>query len=80
MCSSSIKIGAAVIFFGFGVVSVVQASTKLPPYGWAIGAGITLLLIAFFVHMVRKEGMSKMQFTCPTPVDDENELAGVGKR
>lgn len=76
----AIKIGAAVIFFGFGVVSVVQASTKLPPCGWAIGVGITLLLIAFFVHMVRKEGMSKMQFTCPTPVDDENELAGVGKR
>lgn len=50
----AVKIGAAVIFFGFGIFSVTQGASKLPAYAWAIGAGATALLVALFLYGARK--------------------------
>ncbi|MGE5604624.1 MAG: TMEM165/GDT1 family protein [Bacteroidota bacterium] len=44
-----IKIGAAVIFFGFGVLSVFQGGTKLPYYTWIIGIVVVIIMAYFFL-------------------------------
>ena len=43
----AIKIGAALIFFAFGIYSGIEGAIKLPPYAWAIG----LLAVAIFIGM-----------------------------
>ena len=42
-----IKIGAAIIFFGFGVLSMIQGGTKLPYYTWIIGI-LLIITMAYF--------------------------------
>lgn len=48
----SVKTGAAVIFFGFGLFSGVRGAMKLPPYAWGIGLAVTaaLVIVFFEVH------------------------------
>jgi Ca2+/H+ antiporter, TMEM165/GDT1 family len=46
----AVKIGAAVIFFGFGLFSIVQGATRLQWYAWAIAAIITIGLLIIFVR------------------------------
>ncbi len=47
----AIKIGAAIIFFGFGLFSGIQGAMKLPPYAWAIGLSVTAALVAAFFEI-----------------------------
>jgi len=54
----AVKIGAAIIFFGFGAVRTVQGALKLPAYGWAIAGGVTVLMVLFFMYQARKEAES----------------------
>lgn len=51
----AVKIGASVVFFGFGAFSMVQGGMMLPAYAWAVGAGITALLVGLFIHLIRKD-------------------------
>lgn len=51
----AIKVGAAVIFFGFGALSTVQGATKLPPYGWATSAVAVALLVSLYLYQARKD-------------------------
>jgi putative Ca2+/H+ antiporter (TMEM165/GDT1 family) len=43
-----IKIGASLIFFGFGVFSMIDGGLKLPYYAWAGGLIIILVLLFIF--------------------------------
>lgn len=70
----AIKISAAMIFFAFGAFSAVQGATKLPPYGWMIGVGVTLSLIALFVHTARMEKRRLMRLET---IEEESEIAGA---
>jgi Ca2+/H+ antiporter, TMEM165/GDT1 family len=45
-----IKIGAAIIFFGFGILSVFQGGVKLPYYTWLIGILIVAIMGYFFLY------------------------------
>ena len=47
----AIKIGAAIIFFGFGLFSGIQGAMNLPPYAWAIGLFATAFLLAAFFEI-----------------------------
>lgn len=49
----AVKISAAVLFFIFGVTSLVQGAVRLQPWAWAVGAAI-LALFAYFAFL-RKE-------------------------
>jgi Ca2+/H+ antiporter, TMEM165/GDT1 family len=44
-----VKVGAAVIFFGFGLFSLIQGGMKLPFYIWIIGGGTVLILGYLFL-------------------------------
>lgn len=57
-----IKIGAAVIFFAFGILSLIAGAMKLPFYGWLIAAICSLLMVALFLNVQRKENMQKKLF------------------
>ena len=45
-----IKIGAAIIFFGFGVLSMFQGGVKLPYYIWLIGIVFIAIMAYFFLY------------------------------
>lgn len=51
----AVKIGAAVIFFGFGLFSGVQGAMKLPVYSWAISMGIIAVLAYLFIGRRKKK-------------------------
>lgn len=44
----AIRVGAAVIFFGFGLYSGVKGGVTLPAYSWAIAGAAVLVLLAWF--------------------------------
>jgi putative Ca2+/H+ antiporter (TMEM165/GDT1 family) len=48
-----IKIGAAVIFFAFGLIGVVQGAMKLHPVTWPLGALVIALLSLLFLYRRR---------------------------
>jgi len=55
----AVKIGAAVIFFGFGIYSMIEGGLKLPYYAW-IGAGVVVFLLLFiFLRNELKPGRKK---------------------
>jgi putative Ca2+/H+ antiporter (TMEM165/GDT1 family) len=45
-----IKIGASLIFFGFGIFSAIQGGLKLPYYAWIAGGISVLVLLYIFFH------------------------------
>ncbi len=51
----AIKVGAAIIFFGFGAFSAVQGLAKLPGYSWAIAIGAAGGMVSFYLYQARKE-------------------------
>lgn len=44
----AVKIGAALVFFAFGVYKLVEGGRHLPAYTWVIGAAITAVLALIF--------------------------------
>ena len=48
-----VKIGAAVIFFGFGCFSLVRGGLKLPLWVWPVGLVLLALLACFFFRPFR---------------------------
>ncbi|HEX3046517.1 MAG TPA: TMEM165/GDT1 family protein [Bacillota bacterium] len=47
-----VKVGAAVIFFGFGLFSLIQGGMKLPFYIWIVGGGLAVVMGYFFLGKV----------------------------
>lgn len=77
----TIKIGASVIFFGFGIFSAVQGAIRLPAYAWAAGGAIIVMLVWMFLRGRRQDSHLA---TLPTDIvdrasEDEQELVGAGK-
>lgn len=52
----AVKIGASVIFFGFGIFSMIQGGFKLPYYVWVGGGLIVLILGYIFLRNELKSG------------------------
>lgn len=56
----AIKVGAACVFLIFGLFSIVQGGTSLPPTAWGLGAAISLILaFVFFYRPVQKRRCPK---------------------
>lgn len=70
-----VKIGAAAIFFGFGIFSCVQGAIRLPAYSWAICALVTALLVALSVRASRVERASA-ELIADVPVNAGDAEAG----
>ena len=70
----AVKIGASIIFFGFGIFSMVQGGRMLPACGWAIGGVITALLVGLFFYLIRKDAKSA------AIEQTEKELVGSNER
>lgn len=51
----AVKIGAAVIFFGFGLWSGVGGALKLPFYATLIGASLVVLMVLWYLRAVRAQ-------------------------
>lgn len=49
-----VKIGAAVIFFGFGLSKIISGALTLPHYSWAIAGAVTLGLLAWYLLNARR--------------------------
>lgn len=60
-----ITIGAAVVFFGFGTISLIQGGLALPGWVWPLGlSGCALFGYAFFKPLFKKE-------RSPIPVEEK---------
>jgi Ca2+/H+ antiporter, TMEM165/GDT1 family len=46
----TVKTGAAIIFFGFGLYSIFVGASRLPWFGWAISAALLAVLIFIFLR------------------------------
>lgn len=76
----AVKIGAAVIFFGFGAFSAVQGALGLPAYAWVIGAGATAIMIALYRYEARKlsESNTRMERLIAEPGVESGGVADQG--
>ena len=45
-----LRIGAALIFFAFGIIAAVQGALKLHPVTWPLGAIVIALLSLLFLY------------------------------
>lgn len=70
----AVKLGAALIFFGFGAYSVSRGAMQLPAYSWGIACASTALLLAIF-----RTGRTSSLTQSPVGEDGES-LTGAGKR
>jgi putative Ca2+/H+ antiporter (TMEM165/GDT1 family) len=60
----AIKIGAAFIFFSFGIWKAIEGGIKLPPYAWAVGGVVVIALVVMFIINIKKETRSAVvEFT-----------------
>lgn len=72
----AIKIGAACIFFAFGLYKMGLGAMNLTYYAWFLsGIVITVLLILFF-RAQKADMQEKNLKTCAVPAADDNESAG----
>ncbi len=55
----ALQLGAAVIFFGFGLYKSILGARALPAYGWAIAAGVTLALVGWYLLAMRRRAAAK---------------------
>ncbi|MDD3927933.1 MAG: hypothetical protein PHT33_14895, partial [bacterium] len=51
----AVGIGAAVIFFGFGLYSMVQGGKNLGPVAWAVGAALLVACLLAFLYLSQKK-------------------------
>ena len=74
----AIQIGAAVIFFGFGLYSGVKGASALPAYGWVIAVGATLTMLAWYrLHTVRDQRAAALRLLAEA-VDPDEQQAFTG--
>ena len=72
-----VKIGAAVIFFGFGLYKTVIGALALPPYSWAIAGFVTLAMLALYLRQARR-AVPAILPALPVEEQDE-ELVATGR-
>ena len=66
----ALQIGAAVIFFGFGLYTGLQGARALPAGGWLAGAALTAAMLAWFVLQARRARQAAAPtLTAPPPGD-----------
>lgn len=80
----AIQIGAAVIFFGFGLFSGVKGALDLPAYSWAIAGAITLAMLVWYrIQTLRDQRVALHRLTAglvdPTVGGDESLLVTNSK-
>ncbi|MHB9038252.1 MAG: TMEM165/GDT1 family protein [Armatimonadota bacterium] len=64
-----IKIGAAVIFLGFGLFRAVQGALALPVYAWALAAVVVAAMAVFFLRKTSSDVPKTASETCePDPL------------
>ena len=69
----AIKIGAALIFFAFGVFKGIEAIDKIPHYALAIAAFLLLLMLLWFFWQIKRDRKNNRQQIsidsniCPPP-------------
>lgn len=66
-----IKIGAGIIFLGFGTFKIAQSVTELPMYAWGIGAAIILLFVYLYIRASRS--VEKVEYPV-LETEEEKEL------
>lgn len=54
----AIKVSAAVIFFGFGLLSMYKGGVGLPAPAWLVGALLIALMLSLYIAAVRKNRVS----------------------
>lgn len=60
----AIRIGAAAIFFGFGLFKGVEGALALPAYGWALATVATLAMLAWYrIQILRDRRVTLQQHT-----------------
>lgn len=60
-----IKIGAALVFFGYGLFTVIVAARKLPTFSWAIAGAVILGLAAWLYRDMRQaKSHPELELTC----------------
>jgi putative Ca2+/H+ antiporter (TMEM165/GDT1 family) len=70
----TVKIGASVIFFGFGIFSMIQGGLKLPYFAW-IGGGLAVMILAYF--FLRSEIQFGRKSQPVKPAEDSMEEVAV---
>jgi len=81
----AIRIGAALVFFGFGLYSGIHGARALPPYSWVI-AGIVLaaMLVWFRLQLLRDRRLGVQRLTaalaCTEGEPAEDRLTAVGSK
>lgn len=80
----AIQIGAAVIFFGFGLYSVVKGGMALPAYSWLIAGAATLALLAWYrLQTLRDQRVALQRMTAdlvPPAVEEAEDLLAAGSK
>ncbi len=71
-----IKIGASIIFFGFGIFSMVDGGRKLPLYAWA--GGIIIIWVLFFIFF--RKNLSLMGKKSENTPEAKEEVAASKTR
>lgn len=51
----TLKIGASIIFFGFGIYKLIQGGNHLPFYAWIVAAVVLVALAIFFFKGFKKK-------------------------
>ncbi len=57
----TVKVGAALVFFGFGAFNVFQSGSELPPAAWVAGAALVVLGIALFMKEAIRSRPAQIQ-------------------
>ncbi len=79
----AVKIGAAVIFFSFGIFSMIQGGLKLPYLVW-IGGGLAILIMAYIflrneIKPIRKNKPAESAYDSTEEVATTTEPTQIGK-
>jgi putative Ca2+/H+ antiporter (TMEM165/GDT1 family) len=71
----AIKIGAACIFFGFGIYKMLLGTVSLPYYAWILSVILIAILLVLFFRAQKVDMQAKLFKACPVPEPDDNESA-----
>ncbi|MGE5508908.1 MAG: TMEM165/GDT1 family protein [Chitinophagales bacterium] len=57
----AIKVGASLVFFGFGAWSMIQCGLKLPGWAWGLASPLVVVLLWVFLHPMKKATPAKSE-------------------